>query len=177
MSRLTEVTSNLRILNLETNYSSPNLKGLRSLKRIEGNLILSVSGPAFEGLDSLEYIGGNLTVTEAFNFTGDFSAFKSLRYVEGVLEIDLMGIEPISLAGLSKLESVGGITLGNSQINNFEGLESLKVIRGDLIVTARGDIGSFRGLEKVERITGDLSVFQQSISDLRGLNGLEQLGG
>ena len=158
------------------------LEGLHGLTSIGGNFNLEAADiSSMKGLENLKTIGGQLSVyqTPLISFQG----LGSLTTIEGafVLNDIASGDEPISFRGLSVLESVGGIIFTDKDVlaEDFTGLESLKIIRGNLSIggTEVDGVSSLKGLEGVEEITGDIQFSYERFTSFEGLNNLQRLGG
>ncbi len=204
LSTLTSVINNLDI-RANGNAQLASLEGLNNLTSVGGDFEFSAQLPNFTGLSSLESVGGKLAVTQSGieNFKGleklktigerfqlsesnpvNFEGLSSLTSVGGALFLGNLTFQDdysLSFAGLSALESVGGIVFFDQNVaaKDFTGLESLKIIRGDLTVGGTDGIslGSLRGLERVEEITGTIQFSYQRIKDFQGLNNLQRIGG
>lgn len=162
-------------------YYLPDFQGLEGLKSIGGSLMLStVLVDNFNGLNNLLTIGGNFELSN-FSVEDDFTGLASLRQIDGIFELSssgqgggITGFDNFN--GLSGLTSVGGITVRETGLGSFEGLQSLKVIKGDLDLGSDDEgASSFRGLENLEEITG--SIFTYSYPDTQPLGNLRRVGG
>ena len=158
------------------------LEGLHGLTSIGGNFNFEAADiSSMKGLENLKTIGGQLSVyrTPLISFQG----LGSLTTIEGafVLNDIASGDEPISFQGLSVLQSVGGIFFTDKDVlaEDFTGLESLKIIRGNLSIggTEVDGVSSLKGLEGVEEITGDIQFSYERFTSFEGLNNLQRLGG
>jgi hypothetical protein len=106
--------------------------------------------------------------------------------------IDLDGIDcilgdlniwPTSLIDLSGLESLryvrGDVLVGVSQsLNSFSGLASLETIGGSLTIQQTPVLVSATGLSGLKRVGGDVRILQNvTLQTLNGLDALEAIGG
>ncbi|WP_299222987.1 T9SS type A sorting domain-containing protein [uncultured Aquimarina sp.] len=91
------------------------------------------------------------------------------------VDIRISGRDIINLNGLSRIESINGKF--SAAVDTFEGLNSLKTIKGDFIIYG-GDYKNLNGLESLISIEGefDLQIATQARS-LEGLSGLISVGG
>ena len=71
-----------------------------------------------------------------------------------------------------------GDMAGGSNISNLEGLNTLKVIGGYLVITDNYELSSLSGLDSLTTIGGELMICQnQPLSNFIGLGNLDSIGG
>ncbi len=153
----------------------PNPQKLENkIENITGDLI--ISGPAtqsFDGLYRLKHIGGSLRITN-----GCFTDFEGLGNLQTIGQDFL-------------LEAASGKEL--DKLQNFKGLENLKLIGGDLELSISNvhnsslpfhDLQDFTGLNNLEKIQGSLKIdaftsdgIFSSFQGFQGLNKLQSIEG
>lgn len=103
--------------------------------------------------------------------------YSTLRHLDGSLEL-IRGSLLDNLDPLSSLQSAGGLRLEQlSSLMSLNGLNSLTVVRGnvDLIVLP---VSNLEPLSNLRQIDGSLTIWKLAgLSSLRGLVGLERIGG
>eukprot|EP01130_Rhizamoeba_saxonica_P011792 TRINITY_DN490_c0_g1_i2.p1 TRINITY_DN490_c0_g1~~TRINITY_DN490_c0_g1_i2.p1 ORF type:complete len:474 (+),score=106.19 TRINITY_DN490_c0_g1_i2:563-1984(+) len=82
--------------------------------------------------------------------------------------------------GLESIESIGGNmeVYGNEQLFNFEGLESIESIGGNMEVYGNEQLFNFEGLESLKSVFGYINVYENAnLTSYIGLNNLQTVGG
>lgn len=157
------------------------LKGLNSLITVDGNLVISAYGSGShltsltfsDGPKRLSSVNGNIEITTEFgrgysNFTS-LAAFSGLETINGNLSIDDID----SFSGLDNLKTIQGdfiITSGDTQ-----GIPNLTTVGGN--ITVSGETSSINGLTSLNAINGNLSISETSMSALSGISKLQKVGG
>lgn len=201
-------------------YNIDNFEGPENLSQIGDSLILNKTGcqgftsirslknlkaisiDSFEGLNNLTTISEDLYCKNC-NIK-DFSGLNSLQTISGNFTIKAINSfnELTSFMGLNKLSEIGGnfiITGSNavsnrslSKLENFKGLENLKIIKGALEITSDEDryisykvacdmLGSLYSFEVLSNLTSVGSFIIESycgpyfLYNLMSLRGLENL--
>ncbi len=162
---------------------------------------------SFSGMSSLTTIGGDFYIYDHGNTSRltelSFSAgLEKLKTINGDFTIESEGIRPswavhpniASLAAFNNLETIKG-NLSISFIDSFTGLENLKTILGDFVITSgdtqgisnlttvggniavSGETSSINGLTSLNAINGNLSISETSMSALSGISKLQKVGG
>ena len=149
-------------------------KGLETLQCVVGDFeLLERDGGSptkeytFEGLEQLERVGGRLANVRRGDFTFDEHA------------------RPSGMSGLNSLKSVGGLKLNlGVTFDDFQGLEALEIIQGDLILAHKaspeGDelLIAMSGLSALAEISGSVLMFEQlDLVNFAGLSALERVEG
>ena len=128
------------------------------------------------GLEKLKIINGNFTIESsgerqwlAYPNIVSLDAFKSLETINGNLSIENID----SFSGLDNLRTIAGdfvITSGDTQ-----GMSNLATIGGNLTVS--GETSSINGLTGLNAINGNLSISRTSMMDINGVTQLQKVGG
>lgn len=119
-------------------------------------------------LEKLTSIGGNLYVSQS-EFAIHLDFLPSLETIDGDCSLSVR-----SITDLNKLKTVGGnFSTGASSL---EGLTSLEYVGGDFSV---GSCENFVGLSNLKIIDGELriSAGNNNFTSFQGLNNLQQVGG
>lgn len=158
--------------------------GMDNLTMIGGDFYISyaVSGYSLTelsfsvGLEKLKTINGDFTIdvnNESLSNTrpniASLDAFKSLETINGNLSIEYID----SFSGLDNLRTIAGdfvITSGDTQ-----GMSNLATIGGNLTVS--GETSSINGLTGLNTINGNLSISRTSMMAINGLTQLQKVGG
>ncbi|MBT8232160.1 MAG: hypothetical protein HKO66_15930 [Saprospiraceae bacterium] len=173
LSHITSIGSYLRIRN---NAALPNLSGLVSLKNIgtafhiENNpLISSLAGP-----DSLSSIGGIYLEDQpnllSFSGLNDSLTIGYLHMHDNVGISDFTGLEHLT-------ELPTGITLFDSDITGFQGLNNVTHIGGDFFLFNLSNITNFQGLNSLTNIGGIFFHNNTSVINYAGLDNLTSVAG
>jgi hypothetical protein len=187
LSQLQYIGGNLTI---SLNPNLLNLEGLENLSIIEQSLqiVQNNSLMSLSGLNGLTYIGGILTICfnpEIINFEG----LNNLSYIgglEGWWSLDIRGNNSlVNFEGLNDLSLImGSINIGdfsdqepsyyNPSLKNFNGLQSLKYIGGDLAIYRNGSLLSLSGLDNLNIIQGELTICENdTLIDFTALENLQ----
>lgn len=125
------------------------------------------------GFEKLKTINGDFTIESEDKWTlpniTPLDAFKSLETINGNLSIENID----SFSGLDNLRTIAGdfvITSGDTQ-----GMSNLATIGGNL--TVRGETSSINGLTGLNTINGNLSISRTSMMAINGLTQLQKVGG
>ena len=159
--------------------------GMDNLTMIGGDFYIyySVSGYSLTelsfsvGLEKLKTINGDFTIEaiheSSLNNTrpniASLDAFKSLETINGNLSIEYID----SFSGLDNLRTIAGdfvITSGDTQ-----GMSNLATIGGNLTVS--GETSSINGLTGLNIINGNLSISETLMTAINGLTQLQKVGG
>jgi hypothetical protein len=180
LENLTYVGDSLRIIHCD---SLANLSGLENLAHV-GNLIiiywngglLSLDG--LNGLDSITsiYIHDNNALT-------DVSALGNLDTIPNYLSFGHNDILP-GFYGLNSIKAInGGLRVTNNDaIVDFEGFDSLSyagfLLIGSTDVGGNASLINLSGLENVRHLDGDLIISRNPmLVDLGALSGLDSIAG
>ena len=125
----------------------------------------------------------------------NLQALSGIKYIMGSLECLDNEPEANFFAGLSELDSIGGdfeifsvaypdpvfpnSSFAHTQLGDFQGLNNLKKIGGDLRIINQDSLVNFVGLENLEIIEGSFvlfGVFSPFLDNVTGLNGLSEIG-
>ena len=162
---------------------------------------------SFSGMSSLTTIGGDFYIYDQGNTSRltelSFSVgLEKLKTINGDFTIESEGIRPswavhpniASLAAFNNLETIKG-NLSISFIDSFTGLDNLKTILGDFVITSgdtqgmsnlatiggnltiSGETSSINGLTGLYTINGNLSISRTSMMAINGLTQLQKVGG
>ena len=162
---------------------------------------------SFSGMGSLITIGGDFYIYDYGNTSRltelSFSVgLEKLKTINGDFTIESEGLRPswavhpniASLAAFNKLETIKG-NLSISFIDAFTGLDKLKTIAGDFIITSgdtqgmsnlttiggnltvSGETSSINGLIGLSTVNGDLSISKTSMTAINGMTQLQKVGG
>ena len=162
---------------------------------------------SFSGMSSLTTIGGDFYIYDHGNTSRltelSFSVgLEKLKTINGDFTIESEGIRPswavhpniASLAAFNNLETIKG-NLSISFIDSFSGLDNLKTILGDFVITSgdtqgisnlttvggniavSGETSSINGLTSLNAINGNLFISETSMSALSGISKLQKVGG
>ena len=110
------------------------------------------------------------------------TTYPNCKVIEGSVKISigpLPGAERIqNLHGFSHLEYIhGDFIIEETNISDLTGLESLKIVGGDLLIFGNQELQNLEGLNNLEEIVKSLSVYHcSSLSSLSGLDSLSQIG-
>lgn len=196
--------------NIKSFYELLSLKGLSNLQRIGGHFFTqNTSLSSFEGLDNLTTIGGDLNTSSTSDFVGlnklteiggsivgvkaQFQGLEHVQYIGknisgntfkglGSLQRIDGNISGTVFSGLEKLESIGGnLSIKNADCS-FEGLENLRIIEGDLLISklanSKGTCSNLKGLNNLKTVKGNFTFSLNSpIKTFEGLESLEEIGG
>lgn len=152
------------------------LQGLNRLKTIGGDFEIE-DCPTIEslaGLDSLQIIGGGLDIRGNPKLA-DLSGLIRIKFVE---DIRLLGNGQLEdLSGLDSLTTVNGdFELANNfGLKSLEGLNSLRWIDGDFTVEANEALLEVEALASLELVNGELVILNNDV--LQSLSGLDSLDG
>ena len=115
-------------------YGAHTLDDISNCKSIEGSVILkgSVEAP--------------------------ISDLSKLSCLESVSDSMLIGGGIEDLVGLERLESVGELELRALWTENLKGLDGMRQIKGNLIITQNGKLKLIQTLETLDRVSGDLRI-------------------
>ena len=176
LSSLTAVANDLDFFYVNSEQVS-SLDGLNNLVSIGGDFELEECELTnFQGLEKLETIEGEFELWRSQ--IGNFEGLNSLSDIGE--NFDIRGSSLDSFRGLERLNKIDGsiqisfsTTTGKFDvIENFEGLSNLTSVGGISVIDS--EIGSFKGLENLEEITGSIAV--TSATDLQPLVSLEKIG-
>ncbi len=121
-----------------------NLKGLESLKCIEGDLSLYNNDITnLEGLQNVEKIQGDLNL-DSNNSMVDFNGLQNCRSIR---KLFISGFSP-KLNGLENLEKLNELYLFLSSMKNLKGFKKLDTIRTIRVTFHKVDL-DFEGLENI----------------------------
>ncbi len=158
----------------EGSTSVENLRALRNLKSISGNLIIENHARlnSLEGLNNIGYIGGDLVIKECYKIKS-LDGLNSLKVVEKKFWIRSNdSIE--MLTGIDSLTSIGGLNIQyNNNLKNMNGLEKLEHIDNDLLFWGNDNLSNLTGLKMVKTIGG--SFILSGCKSLENLDGLENI--
>ncbi len=161
-----------------------NLSGLNNVATISNDIYLGSNNElnSLQGFNKLNNVGGSFTILgnpKLDNLMG----LESLTVIHedsqgynGSLIIE--DAEITNLQGLTNLTTVDDLMIkGNPKLLNFEGLNSLQLIKNDLEVQRNDNLENLIGLENLQTIEGRLFVFQNiKMTSLNGLSGLLTIG-
>ena len=129
-----------------------NLKPLRKLEIIGGNVILSAIDK-FEGPENLSQIGDSLIL----NNMGSCHGLTGIRALKNLKAVQISSFE-----GLNNLTSISeDLYCENCFIEDFSGLNNLQTIGGNFTLKAVGsfnELKSFTGLNNLQEIMGDFFI-------------------
>jgi len=115
------------------------------------------------------------------NTQAEIDAFCGCEVIKGNLLIgDRLGEvrDIFSLANFSGLKRIEGIfSVGQTQIEDFTGLEELTFIGGGFAALFNPNLTSFKGLEKVQRIPENIAIFNNvALKDVSNFESLTEVG-
>ena len=161
-------------LDFRTNPNLSDISNLSSLKSIKG---LHFGGGQnltnLTGLNVLEQVGEDGL---RFGYIESLMPLESLRVVEGML--GMQGGDYSTMSSLENLEEVGSLVVVGSNLDSFEGLNSLRRINDSFTISQYRNLVNFEGLENLVTIGGDLIIAQNPrLENLSGLDSLTTIGG
>ena len=180
LSNITSVSSLLQIANIQ----SENLEGLTGLEEV-GWLFSITKNPNLinlQGLDNLSYLG-NLDVIEN-NALVDFTGMESLTKIGRTFTIqnndnlkNLKGLNGlVSIAETNNLGDGEFYVYKNSGLNDFEGLTSLTLINGSVLIRDNSSLSSMNGLNNLSTINSYLWIQEcHELTSLEALSSLNKL--
>ncbi len=141
-------------LQIDEGTSIADFSHLNNLDRIGGNFRVTYDSTLinYEGLENLKYVDGNLTI--AFSLIENFEGLNSLEFVGGNLLLPTENLS--SFSGLESLEHIGGLSVNYTQVNDFEGLNNLHTIIGDVYIKENPALTNLNALSNVSEISGDI---------------------
>ncbi len=142
------------LLQIDEGTSIADFSHLNNLNRIGGNFRVTYDSTLinYEGLENLKYVDGNLTI--AFSLIENFEGLNSLEFVGGNLLLPTENLS--SFSGLESLEHIGGLSVNSTQVNDFEGLNNLHTIIGDVYIKENPALTNLNALSNVSEISGDI---------------------
>jgi hypothetical protein len=124
-------------------------------------------------------VSGTLRISgyDEFPRIDDLSALAGLRYVGGDLVIYDTRIE--TLNGLEALEAVGGSLIidQNGELFDADALSQLRCVGESVELTWSSALVSIAALGGLESVRGSIQIYRSGLTDLTGLDNLEQVGG
>ncbi|MFS4491996.1 hypothetical protein [Maribacter sp. 2308TA10-17] len=138
-----------------------------SINRINGNLV---------GLNKLNSIGAKLTI-QGLSTIEDFTFFESLTNIGGRVNVTANPVLE-SFNGFEKLTGLNGLSLLlNNSLTSLNGLENIRSIYGNLVITINRNLENLQGLEGLEKVlNGGVDINQNmSLTSLNGLNNLKTI--
>jgi hypothetical protein len=146
-------------MSIRDNAALESLDGLQALEEI-GYLTVyeNESLTSVHGLENLTRVGEYLHVSGPALV--DVTALVSLTQVDGAFSINGSGLE--DLTGLESLSSVGGLYIGDSgtgdwvnpSLRSLDGLEGLRTVTGDLVITHNPVLTAISALHGVTSVGG-----------------------
>lgn len=155
------------------------VQALAGIECIAGRVQLHGGAGSLQPLLSLRQISDWLAL-EGEGFAEGLLGLENLESIGG---LTLYDTDLIDLSGLDGLQQSGQIDLHlNSQLVSLDGLDSLHAIAGGLYLGsslkgANGKLASIAALAALTTISGDLEIHGSSLPDLTGLAQLESVGG
>lgn len=162
---------------LEGDFTVPNRSdlGLALLEKctiIDGNLYIKDADlQDIEQLGRVTEISGDLIIGATYGVDSPEGGF--VDYVDTWSD----RIELNDLGGFEALTTIGGtLTIGDTTLTDFTGLNHLRSIGGDLVVWNNDELTSLDGLDALETIGGSLIIEGCGfLEDLRALSRLERI--
>ena len=182
----------IEAISYRSNYTANG--GARALSKIQ----------SFNGMSNLTTIGGDFYIHDKGNTTRltelSFAVgLEKLKTINGDFTIESEGINIsypniVSLAAFKNLETING-NLSIGDIDSFTGLDNLKTIKGDFVITSgdtqgmsnlttiggnltvSGETSSINGLIGLSTVNGDLSISKTSMTAINGMTQLQKVGG
>ncbi len=178
------------------------LSAFAGVRSVSGSVRLYwFEGESYTGLECLERVDGD--VEFGGRYLNDISALGALRHVggdfllSGTLVTNVDALDPLfegefdgfiqisynpeltSLGALSGLTSVTGALALTSQPSGYFGLETIRQVGGSVYLgNLRYAAGDLRGLEGLEFVGGDLDIsLTDPLTSLAGLDNLREVGG
>lgn len=157
-------------------FALNSLSALENLSYIGGDFSISFADSLVDlvGLENLVNIGGDLIISDNYN----------LAYLTGLENLYHIGGDFIIYGSIVSLDGLDGLKLIENSceifsvnINNFNGLESLDSIGGDLYIHHNFYLNDFTGLNNLSFLNGDLSITHNSCTSLDGFEQLETIAG
>jgi hypothetical protein len=167
---LSKLTSIGQGVSIQANGALTSLEGLGQLKSAGGLLLMNNhSLEDLSGLNNLTVVDGSLSIFEQ-NVT-ELTALNHLTAVTSYIKITC---NTPNFEGLNSLTSLGGDLYVTSEYTvNFKGLEGLRSIGGSLVIEDASELESFVGLDNVTTIGGNLEIKHNP--KLRNLTGLDNV--
>ena len=163
---------------------NPNLKdftGLDALDVMVGDLVVGFNDELvnFTGLDDIKAINGNFFVMENPKLTS-FLGLEGDNDVDGDGLGDNDGLSTIvgsAFIGLYFDRFGKPVAGGNDALVDFDGMQSLTTITGDLVVAFAPAMETLNGLDIFSTLGGDLTFLGTNLDDHKGALLLTTIGG
>lgn len=174
ISNLTSL-NDLRIVNGNTSISSQSLlfsepfNGLSNIERIDGSLYIGLMNPS-SLLINLTTLGGNLTL---YNLSqNEEPLLPNLIRTKGLTISDLINIE--NFKGLNSLKIIdGSLIISSSKIQNLDFLQSLTIVNSFMYIELNDKLVNLNGFQSLSTVSGNISIsVNDSLSDFCGLTNL-----
>lgn len=146
-----------------------NISGFGSIHTMRGKIDVGGNRAlvSIHGFQNLSRVDKHLWVYGNPNLT-DISGFQGLKEVQK--EFVIFGNGLPSIGGLKNLVVIGAlICADNPALTNFDGLENVNVVNGDLNVTGNTQLSNVDGLKNVKKVHGSINILSN--------NGLENIHG
>jgi len=151
---------------------------LQGKTKIDGNLVIYGAMPAdLSALSELQTVGRDLVIRTTTGLV-HLHGLEKLRNIGGKVVIE-SNYDLKSLAGLSVPEQLKGLTVQmNGPLQDLKGLENLKIVDGDLVVSKNLSVPAITDLKKLKSVTGGISLNNLSEQvDLYELRNIKTLNG
>ena len=159
-------------LTIQGGQSIVNCQGLESVKKIgtpSSSSSISSNGLVdFSGLDSVTIIEGSVNISDCQNLT----SFQGLGSVTSIGQLDILDCFNLnSMQGLNSVQSIEFFSLINTDISNFEGMESLQTV-STFNVSDLASLINLNGLSSLSSV--DFFYIDDCVA-MTSLDGLENL--
>jgi hypothetical protein len=175
VNNYTEITGELRINSVPSNYQIITLTPLSSLTEVGSlNIQLCSNLRTLEGLNNLTAINNNLLIDSPGSFLEDISALSNLNTIENNLFIG--GAYSLkNITCFSKITELNGFLEfdSNDSLLNLEGLDNLKNVNGYIRIEYNLNLQNIEGLSNLENIGNYFNIEGNQL--LANLNPLENL--
>ena len=132
-----------------------NLEGLSQITRIDSSLTIEANCSTYFGLHNLDTIRQDLLLQNP-GLQASSQELGSLKYIGG--NINLNGIS--DMLGFAQIDSIHGqLMVRFSKQKDFEGLDKLEYVQGDIWISNLDNLESLNGLGNLRAVEGNFFLF------------------
>ncbi len=151
-------------------------KALSSIKRIEGDLIISnTSLHWIEGLKNLDYIGGDFIFSHNYRIK-EIEGLTDISHIGGSIRIEWNdNLEKIPVFSIISIK--GDLDVSGNAYENMNFLANVKSIGGNFTIYG-SLVVNLDGLQKLESVGGNITLIRNcSVRDLNAISNLNSVSG